>query len=462
MATELSVTQLQNFDIDYLVDLIDLAAENGAQVIWQDMGYPYWHNVFLKAGADERLFRAIRDHGEHVILVDKQNGRGQYFLTRAAILGMWASGPISAWGVNPEDWWWFEMGYGAPYTPSRGSRGYAVEHSCGETGGWDLASAWAMPDILYGQTMLTAMAAGATVYSFEMPNHAYGSRVEGAGYVESPAFRNVIAPLLRLIVSGKVLPTREEATERMRIAYQCKSVEEDEVIMPGEWLFRPLYGAKRSDSQIAANWLSPEFINRNGRYYFLPVLPVLASEEQRRKFERVIGPGQFKDDKALRAYFDVIYPDRFGGDALVLETEHALYITNSNENKDRAQDFAATLSEGPVSQISGRLSAHSLAVARTVGGRIELHVNNYMVDWHIWDGPTEGSFDSGGHYRRYMTEPDERRRRPTVFRCVFRGETRPNVTWTGVNADFGDQWDERSRTLTIVLVHNGPVDITIE
>ena len=53
-------------------------------------------------------------------------------------------------------------------------------------------------------------------------------------------------------------------------------------------------------------------------------------------------------------------------------------------------------------------------------------------------------------------------RLPTVLRCVFRGETRPNATWTGVNMDFGDQWDEQTRTLTIVMSHNGPVDVTIE
>lgn len=462
VAAELSVTRLQSFDVDYMVELINLAAETGAHFIWQDMGYPYWHNIFLQAGADERLFRAFRDHGEHVILVDKQNGRGQYFLTRAAILGMWGSGLVSAWGVNPEDWWWFEMGYGAPYTPSRGSRGYAVEHSCGSTGGWDLASAWSSPDILYGQTMLTAMAAGATVYSFEMPSHAYGGRVDGSGYLESPAFRNVIAPLAKLIGGGGVLPDREEVARRARIAYQCRSLEEDEVTMPGEWLFRPLYGATRSDAQIMSNCLSPEFINRTGRYYYLPVLPILASEKERSMFERVISPGQFKDDNALRAYFDGVYPDRFGGDALVLETDRALFITNSHANKDRAQDFAVTIPEGPVSQISGRLSAHSLAVVRIADGRVRLHVNNYMVEWPGWDDPMKGAYDTGKHFRSYMTEPDEMLRRPTVLRCVFRGETRPNATWTGVNTEFGDQWDEQTRTLTIVMSHNGPVDITIE
>ena len=115
-----------------------------------------------------------------MILTDKNNGWGRFYETRSLVLGMWASGVIANWGLNAEDWWWYEQGYGERFTPSKGRRGYARQLAAGfaVTKGWEAASALSSPDICLAQNVLLAIAGGATVYSFEMPSHALAGRDE--------------------------------------------------------------------------------------------------------------------------------------------------------------------------------------------------------------------------------------------------------------------------------------------
>lgn len=92
--------------MDKMARYIEVAASHGGYFIWQDMSwdapFPKSPHLFVKAGAEPALFKAIRDNGAHVIFTHKHNGSGRRFTSDAAAMGFWATGVTAAWGVHSE------------------------------------------------------------------------------------------------------------------------------------------------------------------------------------------------------------------------------------------------------------------------------------------------------------------------------------------------------------------------
>jgi hypothetical protein len=463
---ELSCYALSDSQKEYLIDIMYLCGEFKAWLTWQDMGFFHIldkQHVFIQAGTDERLFNAILKNGEVVILTDKHNGRCKFFLTRSLVLGMWSSGITSQWGVNSEDWWWFEMGYGPRFTPSKGSRGYAKQHGSGPeaTKGWDYASAISSPDILYAQYLLTCIAAGATFYSFEMPSHAYFHRDRNGDFRITPAWKNVIYPLFRMILDHDLIPKREEVLARMPVAYHITKLDGTEMEQPSEKLFRPLYGARASDEEIMKLGLSPEFIPRTGRYFQLPVLPKLAPEWALSRFPNIIKPNQFATADAQRQYFNEIFPAESSGEAMVMRVKNRWFITNTHENQNIPESFSFPLAiDGSEVTLSGHLEPNSILIVCQEVGDLLFHANNYIVNTHIWDEPRPEEFDIEAYLQDYVTEPDDSEWRLTNL-CIAGMKMEASIKYTVNNGKVQWTWNKEDGNLGIQLQHNGPVDLTI-
>ncbi|MCL5004938.1 MAG: hypothetical protein M1404_00240 [Acidobacteria bacterium] len=448
----------------HLIDFIQLCGHYRALINWQDMGYPYQReHIFMQAGRDRELFNTLRKNGDSVILTDKMNGWGKYFETMSLVLGMWTSGIVAHWGFNAEDWWWFEQGYGKRFLPSKGRRGYARLHGHGfaATKGWDFASAVSCPDIFYAQNVLYAIAGGATVYSFEMPSHAFACPDRAGVFRLTPAWKNAIYPLLKAAVDAHLIPTRRQVVAKMKVAYQDSGAQGTELDSPGEQLYRPLYGTREPDAEILARDLSSAIIPRSGRYYFLPVIPKLATARARAQFPHIIRPHQFADGQKERAYFDKIYPAESSGEALALHLNRTWFVTNWHENQDIAQDFRFRLAlAGGSVELSGRLRPHSLLLAMERPRQLFLQVNNYLVKTHIWDKPLPETFDAQRYLQRYVTNPDDKGRRITMLQLAVLGEGTPALTHKTRHGTVRAKWDAASKTMQVVLKHNGPVDLT--
>ncbi len=447
-----------------LIDLIRLCGQHRALLHWQDMGYPYQReHIFMQAGRDRELFSALVENGDSVVLTEKNNGWGKYHQTRSLVLGMWASGIVGNWGFNAEDWWWFEQGYGERFVPSKGRRGYAPRHGAGlkVTKGWEFASALSCPDIFYAQNVLCAIAGGATVYSFES-SHAYASTDRNGDYRLTPAWKHSIFPLLEAMLEHHLIPEREQVIARMKVAYQDSGEEGTELDGTGEALYRPLYGSREPDQAILAGKLSSSLIPRTGRYFYLPVVPKLAPEKARARFRHVIRPRQFADARAQRTYFDKLFPAESSGDALVLHINDAWYVTNTNENRNVAEDFRFQPSAGGASlELSGRLEPHSMLVAAERGGKLILLVNNYLVKTHIWDEPRPDDFNIPGYLQRYVTNPDDQERRTTTLKLAVPGDHAPSLSPLTRHGSVESSWHAEARALEIRLNHNGPVTLTV-
>lgn len=451
----------------YLIDLMQLCGEHGALVNWMEMGYPYERDhIFTIAGRDPKLFHTIAKYGDCVILTDKNNGWGRFYETRSLVMGMWVAGIIAHWGVNPEDWWWYEQGYGERFTASKGRRGYARQLAAGfaVTKGWEAASELSSPDILFAQNVLLAIAGGATVYSFESPAHALAYHDLDGKCRLTPAWQNAIYPLLKAALDYRLIPEREQVVAKMKVAYQDSGAVGTELDAPGEKLYRPLYGGSTPDEEIMARDLSPHLIPRSGRYYFLPVLPKLAPPASHQPFPHIIVPNQFADAKSERDYFDEIYPAESSGPALVLHINGAWFVTNTHENQDIVEDFRFRPAVGHgVVELSGTLEPHSLLLANVEERKLYLQANNYLVKTHIWDEPRPAAFDAGNYLQKYVTKPDDGERRTTKLRIFVVGRQKPSLTYTTTHGTVEEMWIAHSRIFEglILLQHNGPVELTI-
>ncbi len=449
----------------HLLGFIELCGHYRALITWQDMGYPYQReHIFMKAGRDPEIFNTLRRNGDSVILTDKMNGWGKYFETASLVMGMWASEIVAHWGFNVEDWWWFEQGYGKRFLPSKGRRGYARQHGKGfaVTKGWDFASAISCPDIFYAQNLLWAIAGGATVYSFEMPTHAFACPDRAGTYRLTPAWKNAIYPLLKTVLDNRLIPDRAQALAKMQVAYQDSGRPGTELDTPGEELYRPLYGTSEPDKEILSRDLSAALIPRSGRYYFLPVIPKLAPAKARARFPHVIRPHQFANPEQERAYFDKLYPAESSGAALAIHINRAWFVTNWHENQDIAQDFRFRVSiAGRPVKLSGRLRPHSMILIRQRPRSVSLLVNNYLVKTHIWDEPLPKDFDAQAYLQNYVTNPDDQERRFTTLQFAVLGEGTPSLSHQTRHGTVQTKWDAASKTMDVTLQHNGPVNLTL-
>lgn len=436
-------TSFIGMDLDHIAAVkryIDTVVPHGGIFLWQDMGYEGLH-PFMIAGSVPSLYQKIEANKDYVILMDKHNGRSKRFVTQAAALGFYASGLISNWGVNCEDWIWWEAGYNRLFSPLAG-----ITRS---------APAWkavfTYPDALFGIEWLIAAAGGASVFSLECPYHGFAVPEQGQF---TPAWYNVILPLTRQLISNGLIPSREEVKARIKVAYHAENVNPLEI--NGDGLFRGLYGP-----ELASLW---EWLPSTGRYYFLPILPRLASAEVLKSYPHVITTTAYARDflyrpAAKQAYFNALYPPLGTGDAWFMNIGKNWYIANPNENRDITTTFCFPLATDPARTLGGSISAHTFAIVREEPGTVAIHLSNYRIDSDkdVWESGL-ADFNPSTYLPHYLNHPTDDALRQSVI--TLSTDQAPTIEITGTN---GYTWTSviTDGVCTITIMHNGPVDLKI-
>jgi hypothetical protein len=450
-ASGLTIFSLDADQIERIKRYIDIAADNNAYFLWQDMGYEWawWGlhvpHVFMKAGADPGLYDKIVRNGRHVILQDKHNGKGRRFAGPAAAIGFWASGLIGNWGVNSEDWIWWEAGYSHLYQPSSGFA---------RTGD-DWRTVFSFPDAQFGMDWLLDLAGGATVYSLEAPFH--GAFAEACAST-TPAFNQVLLPLIRLILVRHLIPTREEVRNKIQVAYHPLTADPPE--MKNDELFQGLYGPAEESLY--------EWMPSTGRYYYLPILPVLADAAVLALYPQVIDSAyyrdHFSDQQAKVEFFDGVYPPIGAGDAWFANVGEHWLIVNPNENSDVTATFDLPFSTDFFAGLSGRFSPHTFAIAWQADDGVHVHLSNYRIDSEadVWTSDALANNDPMTYVcGAYIPNPTDGALRAS--RLVFH-ETSGGPPVVSIECghlcehaeDFADG------ELTIDLAHNGTVDVVVQ
>lgn len=437
--------------IKRIIDTIKLCGKYQALFVWEDMGYADRINVFAFAGQDSEIYKAIKDNKDYVVFVNKMNGSGQYFHTQSLLMGYWTSGLSTAWGINCEDFWWAEAGYGKSFTDSGG-----IQANCRNSlGGYDLMLAtrarYCIPDALVGQMVGLAMSQGACWFSFEN-----GERTIHYDNQLVPLFSKVIMPLHRLAAFSNAIPTRQQVISRIKVAYHEDDSEASIIKFPSENLFRDLYGSNQhSEEWIKTNRVSPEFMPSTGRYYNLPVIAKLAKADAQKVFSTILDSKTMPADK--KTFFNSKYAQNATGTSCIMSAGAMNFITNPYESTNSDTNFGNLKVNNGKYTLDGTLNPYSYIYTLDMNNGLKLHLNNYIIDTDtaIWNNT---SFSTHGFLREYVKPDCIWAKNLRTTKIIIKGFTK-NARILASGANVSKTWS--NNTLTLNISHNGPVDITI-
>ena len=91
-----------------------------------------------------------------------------------------------------------------------------------------------------------------------------------------------------------------------------------------------------------------EFFPNTGRYFYFPIFP--QGKVDLGHGIQTLPLSELQDAAAIRARFDLAYPQWYDGDALVTLVGDTLTVMNSNENLDVTENYGVPLRERGVFQ----------------------------------------------------------------------------------------------------------------
>lgn len=437
---------------DQLAERIEQAARHDAVLLWADMGY-LGPQVFVDAGADERLYALMREHADSIIVQVKQNGLGRRFGTQSAAFGLFASGLAGAWGINSEDWLWWEASlerlFGAQVPGGLTAAGMVrSDHPT--------RARLSYPEALFGTEMLVAAASGGTVFSIEAP---WRGTIDPDGTGElSPAGTEVVFPVLRRLIGARLIPGRDEVLARTPLAFQPMTRDDPELAT--DLAFTGIYGPEGCSDEDRLVCAQRQWLPSTGRYGIIPTLPVLAGDEITRLFTTVVGPPG-GDDEARRALVEQAgYPAGAAGDAWARPAAGAdtWFVANPNENADVRATFELPALGDRGVVVGGELAPHTFVVLDGREG-LSMLIDNYRTDSdRLWDEDiSEADLGELPQDEVGDAAPDT----TTLTVAVGDGASRPGVEVEGAEGEVDETWSSETGTLTISFRHRGPVEIAI-
>ncbi len=442
---------------------IKACAENGGLFIWQDMEYIYWKklnyvNHILK---DRELYDLLKSNTENIIIMDKHNGHGRHFASQANILGCWLDDVCGNWGVNLENFLWYEEGFieydDVGVKPNEPNPITTAKY----------------PPALYGIDMIFDLVAGATVYAIE------GTFSRGGLYhfvngevVLTATFWDVLYPIYQMVLNGAV-PGKEQVKEKIKVAYKMTSPASyalsgnDAHVLQGLYCDRFSFIEENIDITPYFD-CTKDWVPSTGRYYIIPILPIYSNPEEVLPESYILNDlryfvNLFFINPIKERFFNNRYAETYEGNGVLFDINDYIYIFNSNENKtiDSEQTVSYTMPESGL-MLKTNFVAHTYAIFKESEDRIEIDLCNLRLDT---DAVCNGLEDENQFMIDYAN--GGKMNNPSDFRTsviVLTGfEAPPSVNAWGSNGAKGRAvWDEDTKTLTLTVISNGEVRITIE
>lgn len=441
---------------------IKACAENGGLFIWQDMEYIYWKkanyvNHILK---DRELYDLLKSNTENIIIMDKHNGHGRHFASQSNILGCWLDDVCGNWGVNLENFLWYEEGF-IEYD----SLGVAPNEP-------NPLTTAKYPPALFGIDMIADMVGGATVYAIE------GTFSRGGLYhfingevVLTPTFYDVLYPIYQMILNGAV-PSKEEVKENIKVAYKMTLPTSYALSGNDAHILQGLYCDTFTFLQEKIENIyfdcTKTWVPSTGRYYIIPILPIYSNPEEVLPESEILGDFSYFFNLLFinpikTKFFNERYKETYKGDGVLFDINDYVYIFNSNENKtiDSEQTVSYTLPKSK-KEINATFVAHTYAIINETEEKIEIDLCNLRLDTDAVCNGLEGedqfmrAYAAGGK----MNNPNDFR---TSVIEISGFEAPPSVNASGSNGAKGRaEWNAETRTLTLTVISNGEVRITVE
>ncbi|MBT3193567.1 MAG: hypothetical protein HN341_13535 [Verrucomicrobia bacterium] len=455
LIVEQGIAQFDQPDRQNIIDTIHTMAEIGGTLFWAEMIY-HRHHPFMVAGEDEGLYRAISENSDHVVFIDKANGRTQYFLSQSAAMGWWLTGNAAAWGINAEDFWWFETAYKDIWSLPAKPRSYSQ---------WQSTASF--PANLYAQVIERSMASGASVYKVEYPlSLMYKHSKEEKWYLTSQ-WEHAVYPMLQKVANGWVA-SEDQVRSKIKACYHATDMNAPEIAPPETRLFKGLYGAEHTPAEHWHTYgTSLDLLPHEGRYFFIPVTPKLAPPPT--DLGDVINPENypvlFPDVQSKQAWFNERYVQEQSGSSWSVRVDKKWYIFNHHENANLDTDFDISLQTNTCSALYGEIGAHTSLLVEEAPDSLDILLNNYRVDIkELWNGDFPcADFEQYCDYMdKHVKAPAHDKPRQTVL--VVKGVP-PNASLkadlSGMYTEHRFDRDTERADYRLEIMHNGPVQLRI-
>ena len=419
-------------------------------------GYLFWtfldnFNRFIdgsgrqfRLSSHERMYDFIKEYGKWFVFEVKANGTryqdkkrdweafGEFIKATEITAGSWLTGLVDNWGYQPEDWLWYEKGYSRWYE-------YSEPYDRGRYG-VDLhgVNNQICPENLIAMEVLLASIHGSSMFTFEIGL--------GGGDRASHWHEYAILPVLKEIAPRKLIPPREDALKRVRVA--------------SDGSFRTLYA---TTSCVLQN---------NGRYGLIPWLPKHTPDSERKKFEFLPGDYDYRD----LPFINALYPIEGRGRSFIERQGRYWYVMNPYENIRRDTDFELPLYANTCRSLSGRVGPHTYAIVEEAPDRIDVAVNNFRLDKsEIWANrhaflpigqivPPEVTRATWARVRKAMSQSRLKMMRKTSFVLLgHTGTAPPKLTISGHDGfRHEERWDKITGRYELDIFHNGMMHFTLE
>ena len=393
--------------------------------------------------------------------MDKHNGHGRHFSSQSNILGCWLDDVCGNWGVNLENFLWYEEGLleydEVGVAPNEPDFAYTAKY----------------PPALYGIDMIADMVAGATVFSIE------GTIGRGGVYQYidgnvcfSPTMTEVLYPFYQMILDGAV-PSKDQVKEKIKVAYKMNIPATYPLRGNEAHILQGLYADSFTLYQELIDFKNPYFdctkdwVPSTGRYFVIPILPIHSDAKEVLPDSKIITDlnywfNMFFINSVKKAFFDEKYEQTYTGDGVLFDINDYVYVFNSNESKtiDSEQTVNYTLDSGI--ELNTSFVAHTYAIFKEDADKLNIEMCNLRLDS---DDICAGLESEDEFLREYIfggKRSDTKNFRTSVIELTGY-DSEPTVTAEGTNgAKMKTEWNESTKTLTLTIISNGEVNITVD
>ena len=405
---------------DYVKKAIRLCAKYGKIYWWGDgNGTSFkWEEFF----ADPNWVPFLKEYGEYMILAPKTNVNKAQYTSHSAVLGAWLSDYVGSIGIWPEPWYWNDAGFGAKMGeyigPKQGLHGE-------------------QPAIYHILPWVQGMAQGAVVYTvdgqvqtaFDDSELTKDVKIISTTGKTSVAFNTYMLPFMRAIISGKFIPTKQEVLNNIKVAVSLPTKVE-KIVHNGEYLmYEPLFKGTYGFAEPYNESKHFELFPNTGKYYYIPILP--GGVNSISNGAKVVPLSELNTVEKVKEVFDSAYTKNYEGDALVSTVGAKTFIMNTNENQDIKENYSVSFAGQKISKIFGDIEPQMYIVTSQENNQMAILTHAQLKD------------------------------RDAKINLVC--ESKPNVTIVPKEADVISNWDDATKTLTIVTNNkNGMVNITLK
>lgn len=476
--------------ITYMDALVKQAAKWGGYVINCDMNDAPKDTGSSDHGGtleyflnNETLYQTLKKYSQNYILLAKTTSAWSnvsYNSHESVALGAWLDGLCGNWGSLIDSWMWFIEGYG----PQWGANTFSVQGGPEECRG-----PVSMPELLFAMRMMQQARTGATVFTFEHPDHAEAvGDNEGAKTYFTPNYKYSIAKAMEYM-RDYAIPTREQVMQNTKVFYASSGGTLNKLgSNAANRLLDPLYGDSGSSGpNKGKNNGTTMMTYSTGRYGTIPSLPKMAQDPTGKDILRMADVQALGGAAGIQNYFNARYPQRYNGTGYAHydELTKSWLTYNSNWFFDTRENSALHSKQNVSFQFTQNSFGANIEfepysmflVDEAQAGTLQFRFNNYWVDKNpIWEGYVKGTtptWDSDNNRLMYNYLKDSYAQNTAHSENTWRKATitisglgaEPTLALTsslaGQSKQIQTAFDAAAGTYTITLDGNGYQEFTL-